>query len=286
MSGPIETGTLAETRARIAAWRGAGDRIGFVPTMGNLHEGHLSLVRLAQAHADRVVVSVFVNPLQFGPGEDFDSYPRTLDADRAALAGLGVDLLFAPEAATLYPRPREATTRVMVPGLGDILCGASRPGFFTGVATVVTKLFHIVQPDLAVFGEKDYQQLLVIRRMVEDLDLPVQILGAPVCREPDGLAMSSRNQYLTAEERARAPGLYRTLCRLGEALRAGRRDFAVLEAEGARALGEAGFRPDYLSIRRPDLEPAAEADRAFRILGAAWLGGRTRLIDNIPVVTG
>lgn len=285
MSRLLETATVAETRARIAEWRRAGDRIGFVPTMGNLHEGHLSLVRMAQAHADRVVVSVFVNPLQFGPSEDFDSYPRTLGADRAALAGLGVDLLFAPDEASLYPRPREATTRVTVPGLGDILCGASRPGFFTGVATVVAKLFHIVQPDLAVFGEKDYQQLLVIRRMVEDLDFPVAIVGAPVCREPDGLAMSSRNQYLTAEERARAPLLYRTLCRLGEALQAGRRDFAALEAEGVQALAEAGFRPDYLSIRRPDLEPPTAADQAFRLLAAAWLGERTRLIDNIPVVS-
>ncbi|WJW74900.1 pantoate--beta-alanine ligase [Thiohalobacter sp. IOR34] len=272
-------------RNTLAGWRRAGSRIGFVPTMGNLHEGHLRLVRRARELADRVVVSVFVNPLQFGPNEDYDSYPRTLEADAHALRAERADLLFAPTAATLYPRPLAAITRVQPPPLGDELCGASRPGFFVGVATVVAKLFNLVQPELAVFGEKDYQQLVLIRRMVEDLCFPIEIHGVPTVREADGLAMSSRNAYLSPEQRARAPGLYRTLRWLADELRGGRRDFAVLEAAGRERLAAAGFRPDYLSIRRAeDLAPAAESDADWVLLAAAWLG-TTRLIDNIRVIS-
>ncbi len=203
--------SLRDLRERVTAWRSAGARLAFVPTMGNLHAGHLTLVREARALADMVVASIFVNPLQFGAGEDLDAYPRTLEDDRRLLAGEGCDLLFTPRVDEVYPRGQAAQTRVEVPGLSDILCGARRPGHFVGVSTVVCKLFNMVQPNLALFGEKDFQQLLVIRRMVEDLAMPVEIVGVPTVRESDGLAMSSRNGYLTAEERARAPVLYRVL---------------------------------------------------------------------------
>ena len=202
---------LTTLRRRVRAWRQAGDQIALVPTMGNLHRGHLRLVQEARAYAQRTVVSVFVNPMQFGPHEDFAAYPRTLARDGELLETEGTDLLFAPSVTTVYPRPPAEQTRVEVPGLSDILCGARRPGHFVGVATVVCKLFNMVQPDLAFFGEKDFQQLLVIRRMTEDLCLPVGILGVPTVREADGLALSSRNGYLLPEERARAPALRRTL---------------------------------------------------------------------------
>ena len=274
--------SVTALREQIRAWRGAGERIGFVPTMGNLHAGHLSLVEQARRSADRVVVSVFVNPMQFGPSEDYDSYPRTLEADRAQLEAAGADLLFAPPVEEVYPAPLETMTRVEVPAIGTILCGEFRPGFFTGVATVVTKLFNMVQPDLAVFGQKDYQQLVVIRRLVRDLSLPIAIEAAPTLREADGLAMSSRNAYLTAAERQVAPQLHHTLEGLAAALRAGRQDYPVLEQQGLQQLELAGFRPDYVSIRRAaDLSVPGSGEPQLVVLAAAWLG-RARLIDNLP----
>ena len=269
-------------RARVATWRRADQRVAFVPTMGNLHAGHLALVREALRLADRVVVSIFVNPLQFGPSEDFGAYPRTLEQDCALLEAAGTNLLFAPPVAAVYPRGQAGQTRVEVPGISDILCGASRPGHFVGVATVVCKLFNMVQPDLAVFGEKDFQQLLVIRLMTQDLSLPVAIQGLATVREPDGLAMSSRNGYLTREERARAPALYQTLLRAGERLRAG---VAIAEVErlAAEEISAAGFGPDYCSVRRAgDLALAGSEDRELVVLAAARLG-RARLIDNLCV---
>lgn len=283
----MKTVNTAQTlREQVRAWRAAGERIGFVPTMGNLHAGHLSLVGQARDASDRVVVSVFVNPMQFGPGEDYDSYPRTLEADRAQLQVSGADLLFAPPVEEVYPLPLTEMTRVEVPRIGDILCGRFRPGFFTGVATVVTKLFNMVQPDLAVFGEKDYQQLIVIRRLVQDLSLPIAIKGAPTRREPDGLAMSSRNAYLTVAERRVAPQLYHALERLAAALHEGDRDYPALEQMGVKQLELAGFRPDYVSIRRAaDLSVPGPEEPELVLLTAAWLG-RARLIDNLRVSPG
>ena len=274
----------SELRALVAAWRHSGQRIAFVPTMGNLHAGHGSLVGRASQLADRVIVSIFVNPLQFGPNEDFAAYPRTPEDDRRVLESLHVDLLFAPEVADIYPRGQESTARVHVPMLEDILCGAFRPGHFMGVATVVTKLLNIVQPDVAVFGEKDYQQLLIIRRAAVDLCMPVEIVGVPTAREPDGLAMSSRNRYLTAEERAKAPAIHAELERARAAIEAGEKDFAVLGRKGAEALRNAGFRPDYFEIRdAATLEEPSEKSREVVVLTAARIG-RARLIDNVKAV--
>ena len=278
----ITVTTLGELRARRAVWGAGGERVAFVPTMGNLHEGHLELVRRGRALAAHVVVSIFVNPLQFGPGEDLASYPRTLARDAELLAVTGADLLFAPSAGEMYPRPQAEQTRVEVPGLSEILCGTSRPGHFVGVATVVCKLFNMVQPEVALFGEKDFQQLAVIRRMVEDLCLPVGIVGVPTVREPDGLAMSSRNGYLTPTERACAPALYRALQAAAEALQRPV-DLEDVERAAAAQIDAAGLRTDYLSIRRAaDLARPADADRDLVILAAAWLG-RARLIDNLRV---
>ncbi|MBE0509361.1 MAG: pantoate--beta-alanine ligase [Chromatiales bacterium] len=272
----------APLRQQLAAWRRAGDRIAFVPTMGNLHAGHLRLVEVARQQAERVVVSIFVNPLQFAAGEDLAAYPRTPAEDASALELAGVDLLFLPAEELIYPHGRKAICRVTVPPeLGEILCGASRPGHFDGVATVVCKLFNLVQPDLACLGRKDYQQLRVLQRMVRDLNIPVRLLGVDTVREADGLAMSSRNAYLTPEQRQQAPALYRTLQRLAGRLQAGEQDFAALQAEGMRLLEEAGLRPDYVSIRcRGDLRPAVTGDTELVILAAAYLG-RARLIDNL-----
>jgi len=270
----------AALEAALAPWR--TDAIAFVPTMGNLHDGHLALVARARRLAPRVVVSIYVNPLQFGPQEDFAAYPRTLEQDRARLAEAGADLIFAPHDRVMYPRPLDETTRVHVPGLSEILCGAHRPGHFDGVATVVARLFNLVRPDHAVFGEKDYQQLLVIRRMVADLAIPVRIHGVPTVREADGLAMSSRNQYLTPEERARAPALYRALRAAAEALARGEEDYARVEAAGSEALAAAGLRVDYFTVRdAEDLSPPAPG-RPLVVLAAARLG-RARLIDNLRV---
>ena len=273
---------LTNLRRRVRAWRQAGDQIALVPTMGNLHRGHLRLVQEARAYAQRTVVSIFVNPMQFGPQEDFAAYPRTLAHDRELLETEGTDLLFAPSVTTVYPRPPEEQTRVEVPGLSDILCGARRPGHFVGVATVVCKLFNMVQPDLAVFGEKDFQQLLVIRRMTEDLCLPVGILGVPTVREADGLALSSRNGYLLPEERARAPAVRRALGDAADGLRTGQ-GLAETEQRAVQELQQAGLRPDYVSVRRAaDLSPPEPTDSDLVILAAAWLG-KARLIDNLRV---
>ncbi|MBK1724411.1 pantoate--beta-alanine ligase [Thiocystis violacea] len=273
---------IEDLRERVAIWRSAGERVALVATMGNLHRGHLVLVSEARKCADRVVASVFVNPLQFGANEDLDAYPRTLEEDQRLLTAEGCDLLFTPTPSLVYPRGQEAQTRVEVPGLSTILCGASRPGHFVGVATVVCKLLNMVQPEVALFGEKDFQQLMVIRRMVEDLDMPVEVIGVPTVREADGLAMSSRNGYLTPEERARAPALNRVLIEAAAALQAGEEPDAV-ETAARRALSRAGLRPDYVSVRSAaDLSQAAPADDALVILAAAYLG-RARLIDNLRV---
>lgn len=270
-------------RMRIGQWRADNETIGFVPTMGNLHDGHLDLVRRAKSQADRCVVSIFVNPMQFGPQEDFDRYPKTPEEDRRKLAEVGTDLLFMPSTKAIYPRDFARQTRVEVPELSDILCGASRPGHFVGVATVVCKLFNLVQPDLAVFGEKDFQQLLVIRRMVQDLAMPVRIVGAPTVRESDGLAKSSRNGYLSAEERKVAPALQKRLQLIAQAIMDGETDYDRLMVEGLEALWQSGFKPDYLSVRRAeDLQLPAAADRELVIVSAAYLG-ETRLIDNLRV---
>ena len=275
--------STADLRTRIHAWRARENRIAFVPTMGNLHAGHLKLVRHARAIADRVVVSIFVNPMQFGPDEDYATYPRTFDADKAALMDEDADLLFAPDASEIYQGGLENTTRVEVPGLGSILCGAFRPVFFTGIATVVTRLFNMVQPDIALFGEKDYQQLIVIKRMTEELCLPVTIEGVATVRETDGLAMSSRNHYLTEKERADAAELYRVLCEVKAQVEEGATDFARIESAAMARLAAAGFRPDYVSIRRAaDLNEPAARDRQLRVLAAAWLGS-ARLIDNVEI---
>ncbi len=275
--------TTSALRDQVRQWRVRGERVALVPTMGNLHAGHLKLVAEARQAADRVVVTIFVNPMQFGAGEDLDSYPRTPEEDRAMLEQAGADLLFTPAVAEVYPRPPAQQTRVEVPGISDILCGASRPGHFVGVATVVCKLFNMVQPDVALFGEKDFQQLLVIRLMVLDLSLPIEIIGVPTEREADGLARSSRNGYLTSEERERAPALYQTLRAVADALAAGNSDYPALEQEAAQRLSNAGFRPDYISIRRAsDLGPPDGPEPDLVILAAAYLG-KARLIDNLRV---
>ena len=256
-------------------------RVSFVPTMGNLHQGHLELIRLARKKSDFIVASIFVNPMQFGQGEDYDKYPRTHEQDIQHLTEQGCDLVFLPTVETMYPVPLEQQTRVEVPGLSDILCGASRPGHFVGVSTVVCKLFNLVQPDVAVFGEKDFQQLMVIRRMVEDLCLPIEIIGAPIVREADGLAMSSRNGYLDKVQRKLAPSLYAALQNLQQQILAGRHDYAVLEKEAVAGLNAQGFKTDYIAIRRcEDLSETAENDSEIVILAAAFLD-KTRLLDNL-----
>lgn len=273
----------ADLRAQVSALRAAGKRLAFVPTMGNLHAGHLELVRRARHAADAVVVSVFVNPMQFSPDEDFDTYPRTLDADAALLENAAVELLFAPDDTVIYPQGAAAASRVVVPGVGEGLEAAFRPGFFVGVATVVARLFNLVQPDIAVFGEKDYQQLAVIRAMTRDLCWPIDILGVPTVREADGLALSSRNQYLSGTERALAPLLHRVLERVAGQIRAASPHYGALEDEAAHALSVQGFAPDYVAIRHADtLQPVTEGETRCVVLGAARLG-RARLIDNVIV---
>ncbi len=274
---------IAELRAHVKAWRRAGETIAFVPTMGNLHAGHIALVERAQALGTKVVVSVFVNPTQFDRKEDLAAYPRTLEADCAQLAAAATDLLFTPTPALMYPSGGLAS-KVEVPVISELLEGASRPGHFTGVSTVVCKLFNLVQPDVAVFGEKDFQQLMLIRQMVRDLDMDIQIVGLPTVRDADGLAKSSRNGYLTPEERAIASGLNQTLREVVDALHEGRQDYAFLQAQALKALESRGFRPDYVEIRRAiDLQPAKLTDTELVVLGSAWLG-KARLIDNIPLL--
>ncbi len=274
--------TIAHVRERVRSWRAAGQRIAFVPTMGNLHAGHMSLIEAARQHGDRFVASIFVNPMQFGPNEDYAHYPRTPRDDERMLAAAGCDLMFMPDVVEIYPNGPENAARVEVPELSQILDGEFRPGHFQGVATVVTKLLNIVEPDAAVFGEKDFQQLTVIRRMVADLCMPMTIIGAATVRESDGLAMSSRNQYLTAAEREVAPTLHRQLQQARTHLLAGAFDRDV-ETEGIAALNDAGFRPDYFAVRDArDLQPAAVTCRELVVLVAARLG-KARLIDNLRV---
>lgn len=275
--------TIAELRAALSKQRFQGKRIGFVPTMGNLHEGHLQLIDQAKANSDVVVSSIFVNPLQFGANEDLDNYPRTLQDDQAKLESRGCDFLFAPTDAEVYPHGREAQTQVEVPVISDLYCGATRPGHFRGVATVVTKLFGMVQPDVAIFGEKDFQQLMVIRRMTEDLSLPVEIQGSPIARNDQGLALSSRNGYLSAAELETACQLNRTLREAAEQIQQGNKNFSELEQQAQEQLEHAGFRRDYYAVcRRDDLQPAGENDTQLVILAAAYLGP-ARLIDNIQI---
>ncbi len=271
---------LEELRATIAGWRREGLRIGFVPTMGNLHAGHYSLVTLARRHADRVVSSVFVNPTQFGPNEDFTRYPRTPDADTSGLQAAGCDALWLPDVESMYPFGVELAAKVQVPGVSAVLEGAFRPGHFDGVCTVVSRLFNQVLPDVAVFGNKDYQQLAVIRQMVADLQFPIDIVGGEIVREANGLAMSSRNQYLSDGERATAAVIHRTLLAMREDILAGT-PRAQVEAEADAALRDAGFVPDYAAVRRPDFSEPADGEGGARVALIAARLGRTRLIDNL-----
>lgn len=271
--------TLDELRAVINGWRRNGERIGFVPTMGNLHQGHLELVKQARSRCDRVVVSIFVNPLQFDRAADLDAYPRTLEQDCERL-GEQADIVFTPTPTLMYPAGQQQQTRVIVPGISEVLEGALRPGHFDGVSTVVCKLFNLVQPDLACFGEKDYQQLALIRKMTADLNMPVEILGVPTVRAEDGLALSSRNGYLTDSERTQAPELAATMNWLAARIADGERDMERLIAEGATRLNDAGFRTDGIDIVDADtLLPLTAQSRAVVILMAAFLG-KARLIDN------
>jgi pantoate--beta-alanine ligase len=271
-----------DLRAHLSTLRRDGARVAFVPTMGNLHAGHFSLVKLAREKADVVVASVFVNPTQFGPNEDFARYPRTPDADRAGLADAGCDALFMPAIDEMYPGGTGETVRVVVPALRDILEGAIRPGHFDGVATIVAKLFNLVQPDVAIFGRKDYQQLLVIRRMTRDLAYPIEIVDAPTMRETNGLAMSSRNQYLDAAQRETAAAIHRTLQRMRDAVLAGDEKITSIEETAASELVAAGFKPDYAVIRRAeDLAEPAAGETAPLIALIAARAGATRLIDNL-----
>jgi pantoate--beta-alanine ligase len=274
------TSELAALRARIGEWKRSGLRVGFVPTMGNLHAGHHSLIALARQHADRVVASVFVNPTQFGPNEDFARYPRTPETDAAGLQAAGCDLLWLPSVETMYPFGPEATVQVRVPDVTETLEGAHRPGHFDGVATVVARLFNQAQPDVSVFGRKDYQQLAVIRYLVRDLAFPVGIIAGDTLRETDGLAMSSRNQYLSTEERRIAPVIHRTLRAMAASIRAGT-PRADVEAQAMAELTAAGFAVDYSVVRRPDLAEARDGEPGQRVALIAARIGRTRLIDNL-----
>jgi pantoate--beta-alanine ligase len=277
----IETITeLDALRARVNGWKREGLRVGFVPTMGNLHAGHYSLVMLARQYADRVVSSVFVNPTQFGPNEDFTRYPRTPEADTTGLEGAGCDVLWLPTVESMYPFGVELAARINVPGVSSVLEGAHRPGHFDGVCTVVTRLFNQVQPDVAAFGKKDFQQLAVIRQMVRDLAFPIEILGGSIVRESDGLAMSSRNQYLSAEERPAAAEIRRTLLAMRDAVASGQPRLTV-EAEATRRLTAAGFVVDYAAVRRPDLSEPEDGEQAAKVMLIAAKLGKTRLIDNL-----
>jgi pantoate--beta-alanine ligase len=273
--------TVAAVREHVRRWRSEGRRVAFVPTMGNLHAGHVSLIEAARRYGDRFVASIFVNPMQFGPNEDYAQYPRTPTQDARMLTDAGCNLMFMPDVAAIYPNGSERATRVDVPSLSRILDGEFRPGHFEGVSTIVSTLFHIVEPDVAVFGEKDFQQLTIIRRMVADLLMPVEIVGAPTVRDTDGLAMSSRNQYLTPAERQTAPIIYQTLQAAARRLEGGDTDFASIEGAGLATLKNAGLKPDYFSIRQAhDLAVPTADTRHLVVLIAARLG-KARLIDNI-----
>jgi pantoate--beta-alanine ligase len=272
---------IADLRAQLAEWRARGERIGFVPTMGNLHAGHISLLAAARYRADRVVASIFVNPLQFGPGEDFERYPRTPGEDAQLLGDAHCDLLFLPSVAEMYPHGATQATRVHVRGLSETLCGEFRPGHFEGVATVVAKLFGIVQPQVAVFGEKDFQQFTILKRMTQDLSMPIDVVGAATVRTPDGLAMSSRNRYLSAEERQRAPGIHAALLAAVRRIDGGDRDYGSIEQAGVAALTAAGLKPDYFAVRDAASLAAPQADSLDLVVLTAARLGRARLIDNL-----
>ncbi|MEL4424267.1 pantoate--beta-alanine ligase [Shewanella indica] len=276
----LTTAKIDEIRARVREWRQKGETIAFVPTMGNLHQGHVSLILEAERRADHVVASIFVNPLQFGKNEDLDAYPRTLGADQQKLTEAGCELLFTPTPELIYPKGLDAQTFVEVPGISDELCGASRPGHFRGVATIVCKLFNIVQPDIALFGRKDYQQLLVIKTMVTDLSLPIEVIGVETVREDSGLALSSRNGYLTETEKALAPKLKASMDKLAEAIVLGQ-DIDQAISNAKEFLRAAGLEPDYLEVREASsLKPVNSDDKSLVILAAAYLG-KARLIDNM-----
>ena len=272
-----------ELVAQLTEWRHNNEHIALVPTMGNLHAGHLSLVELAREHAERVVVSIFVNPTQFGEGEDFEEYPRTLEIDTRRLKKPAADLVFAPDVDTVYPFGLKDSTTVSVPRITENFCGASRPGHFDGVTSVVARLFALVQPDAAVFGQKDYQQQLVIRHMCQDLNLPVSIITGETVREKDGLAMSSRNQYLDEDERKTAPMLHAELMRVGEELQNGKRNYKKMEAAASKTLTDAGFIVDYFSIRRAQNLQIPDRDCDEIVVLAAVHLGKARLIDNVVV---
>ncbi len=275
--------SIKEIRDYVQRVKAEGKTVALVPTMGNLHDGHLSLVTRAQEQADVVIVSIYVNQLQFGPNEDYHSYPRTMAQDEGLLAEHNVDMVFAPTSHIIYPEGLDHHTVVKVDALDGIHCGKSRPSFFTGIATVVTKLFNIVQPDVAVFGEKDFQQLSIIRKMVTDLCLPVTIAGAPIARAESGLALSSRNGYLSQEEREQATRLYKELEQAKTTIEAGNANFDIVQRDAIVHLADAGFQPDYFNIiRRSDLQPAGPEDKELVILAAAGLG-KARLIDNIQI---
>lgn len=274
---------IKSLRSQVKAWRQQGLSIAFVPTMGNLHRGHYSLVEKAKTLADKVVVSIFVNPMQFGANEDLDSYPRTLEQDQQGLAELNTDIVFTPTVATIYPYGLASQSFVDVPGVSEDHCGGARPGHFRGVATIVTKLFNLVQPDFACFGEKDFQQLQVIKTMVKDLSMPIEVIGVPTQREVSGLAMSSRNGYLSDAEKETAKVLYQTLKSAAETLSSGSKDFAAIKQQAVETLTSAGLKPDYFNIcHRDTLKPATLKDTQLVILAAAYLG-KVRLIDNIQV---
>jgi len=283
----IRADSIEALRAIRREWRLEQQTVGFVPTMGNLHDGHLSLLDKARERADKTICSIYINPLQFDRPGDLADYPRTLEDDIAKLEEIGADLVFCPTDKDIYPRGMEHATTVDVPGITDVLDGAHRPGHFVGVATVVCKLFNMVQPELAVFGEKDFQQLLVVRRMTEDLNLPVEVVGAPTARETSGLAMSSRNNHLSAEERAHGAWLYKLLRESAEQILSGERDFAAVEKAQENKLSELGFTPDYFSVRRTwDLEPAtADTKPEDLIILVAAQCGKARLIDNLALAS-
>ncbi|KAA1159850.1 MULTISPECIES: pantoate--beta-alanine ligase [Pseudoalteromonas] len=274
---------IKSLRSQIKAWRQAGLSVALVPTMGNLHRGHFSLVEKAKTLADKVVVSIFVNPMQFGANEDLDNYPRTLNEDKQGLAELETDIVFTPSVETIYPNGLGAQSFVDVPDISLGYCGGSRPGHFRGVATIVTKLFNLVQPDYACFGEKDFQQLQVIKTMTRDLSIPVEVIGVPTMREVSGLAMSSRNGYLSEAQKTTATVLFKTLNTCAEQLKSGEKDFVKLESLAKQSLEQAGLKPDYFEIAQRDtLKTATLKDTKFVILAAAYFGN-VRLIDNIQV---
>lgn len=275
---------------RLKYWRQTGESVAFVPTMGNLHNGHLRLVETAKREATKTIVSIFVNPLQFAPGSDYDDYPRTYDDDIVLLEKLNVDLVFRPDVACIYPAGMEASTKVTVPGLSQILCGAHRPGHFEGVTTVVATLFNMVQPEFAIFGEKDYQQLVIIKKMVSDLQFPVKIIGVETVREDSGLAMSSRNNYLSTDEKKLASVLFQTLKFVVQHVSKQLQDnenasknFHEIEQQALHKLSDAGFKPEYVQVIDSETLANAQTDsRHLRVLAAAWLG-KARLIDNLPI---